>query len=195
MKHEARRNQAVLMGLPPDQSAALLLLSGAPARLINHASLLAGLRRLQPTGRRRHHGSTVYAPSAHGRCGSRSRCRCILRRGSRTQRRNDDVGTADTDRQDDVRCGSGANDSSARTGPREARENDRPLSAAVERGRASRQLHRPGRDGEKRGLVPFRNDPGIAQSVAVLFKEEARQRAMNFAWLPEAHAAEKGSRG
>jgi hypothetical protein len=26
----------------------------------------------------------------------------------------------------------------------------------------------------------FRNDPGIAQSVALLFKEEARRRAMNF---------------
>jgi hypothetical protein len=26
----------------------------------------------------------------------------------------------------------------------------------------------------------FRNDPGIVQSVAVLFKEEARRRAMNF---------------
>jgi hypothetical protein len=41
----------------------------------------------------------------------------------------------------------------------------------------------------------FRNDPGIAQSVAVLFKEEARRRAMNFARLPEAPAAEKSSRG
>jgi hypothetical protein len=41
----------------------------------------------------------------------------------------------------------------------------------------------------------FRNDPGIAQSVAVLFKEEAQRRAMNFAWLPEASGAEKGSRG
>ena len=27
----------------------------------------------------------------------------------------------------------------------------------------------------------FRNDPGIAQSAAVLFKDEARRRAMNFA--------------
>jgi hypothetical protein len=41
----------------------------------------------------------------------------------------------------------------------------------------------------------FRNDPGIAQSVAVLFKEEARQRAMTFARLPETPAAEKGSQG
>jgi hypothetical protein len=41
----------------------------------------------------------------------------------------------------------------------------------------------------------FRNDPGIAQSVAVLFKKEARRRAMNFARLPEADAAEKSSRG
>jgi hypothetical protein len=40
----------------------------------------------------------------------------------------------------------------------------------------------------------FRNDPGIAQSIAVLFKEEARRRAMNFARLPEAPGAEKGSR-
>jgi hypothetical protein len=39
----------------------------------------------------------------------------------------------------------------------------------------------------------FRNDPGIAQSIAVL-KEEARRRAMNFARLPEAPGAEKGSR-
>jgi hypothetical protein len=30
----------------------------------------------------------------------------------------------------------------------------------------------------------FRNDPGIAQSVAVLFKEEAWRRAVNFARLP-----------
>jgi hypothetical protein len=41
----------------------------------------------------------------------------------------------------------------------------------------------------------FRNDPGIAQSVAVLFKEEARRRAMNFARLPEAPAPEESSRG
>jgi hypothetical protein len=41
----------------------------------------------------------------------------------------------------------------------------------------------------------FRNDPGIARSVAVLFKEEARRRAMNFAWPPEAPGAEKGLRG
>ena len=41
----------------------------------------------------------------------------------------------------------------------------------------------------------FRNDPGTAQSIAVLFKEEARRRAMNFARLPEALGAEKGSRG
>jgi hypothetical protein len=40
----------------------------------------------------------------------------------------------------------------------------------------------------------FRNGPGIAQSVAVLFKEETRRRAMNFARLPEAPGAEKGSR-
>jgi hypothetical protein len=31
----------------------------------------------------------------------------------------------------------------------------------------------------------FRNDPGITQSAAVLFKEEARRRAMEFARLPE----------
>jgi hypothetical protein len=37
----------------------------------------------------------------------------------------------------------------------QARGNDRPLSAAVARGRASRQLHRPGRDRAKRGLVLF----------------------------------------
>jgi hypothetical protein len=41
----------------------------------------------------------------------------------------------------------------------------------------------------------FRNDPGIAQSIAVLFKQEARRRAMNFARLPEAPGAEKGSHG
>jgi hypothetical protein len=41
----------------------------------------------------------------------------------------------------------------------------------------------------------FRNDPRIAQSVAVLFKEEARPRAVNFTRLPEAPGAEKGSRG
>jgi hypothetical protein len=39
----------------------------------------------------------------------------------------------------------------------------------------------------------FRNDPGIAQSVAVRLKEEARRRAMNFAWLSEPPAgAERG---
>jgi hypothetical protein len=32
-------------------------------------------------------------------------------------------------------------------------------------------------------------------TVAVLFKEEARRSAMNFARLPEAAAVEKGSRG
>jgi hypothetical protein len=31
----------------------------------------------------------------------------------------------------------------------------------------------------------FRNDPGITPSAAMLFKDEARRRAMNFAWLPE----------
>jgi hypothetical protein len=31
----------------------------------------------------------------------------------------------------------------------------------------------------------FRNDPGITRSAAVLFKDEARRRAMNFVGLPE----------
>ena len=39
----------------------------------------------------------------------------------------------------------------------------------------------------------FRNDPGIAQSVAAMFKDGARRRAMNFAWLSEPPAgAERG---
>jgi hypothetical protein len=31
----------------------------------------------------------------------------------------------------------------------------------------------------------FRNDPGITQPAAMLFKDEARRRAMNFVGLPE----------
>jgi hypothetical protein len=37
-----------------------------------YASLLAGLWRLQPSGRHRHYGSVIHAPSAHERCGSGS---------------------------------------------------------------------------------------------------------------------------
>jgi hypothetical protein len=49
--------------------------------------------------------------------------------------------------------------------------------------------------GQNMAWFHFRNNPEIAQLPAVLFKDDARRRAMNFARLPEAPGAEKGSRG
>jgi hypothetical protein len=84
---------------------------------------LADPWRCQPTaGRVRHLRGSVDARGPHDRCGSAPGSRYAVRPRSPTQRQNDDVLTADADRQDDVRCGSGGTDPSVRRGPQKAEE-------------------------------------------------------------------------
>jgi hypothetical protein len=55
-----------------------------------------------------------------------------------------------------------------------------PLPTAAARSRNGGVFHHPGRDGAERREVLFPDDPTVAQSAAVLLKEQARRRAVNF---------------
>jgi hypothetical protein len=56
-----------------------------------------------------------------------------------------------------------------------------PLSADLARRRNGGVVRCPGRDGAELAWFYFRDDPTVAPSAAVLLKEQARRRAVNFA--------------